>query len=339
MTFGDIRHFIFLGGGQLLVDLLPQLRERQYKVTFVTSPRHARGTVTHQGKALALEDLLQQQGVEYFVSQDVNQDQQVLALVTNQTLGLSQGAAWILKKSFIDRFQGRLINWHGTCLPQDRGGGGFSWRIMRGERRGCHLFHRIDTGIDTGHIIFQQEFNYPDTCLIPQDYEDFYATKAVGFTGAFLDHLAAGHHFEERTQDETKSIYFPRLATSENGWIDWRWSAQDINNFINAFGRPYAGAATYWRGEKILVHGCRVSQETFQMHPFMSGLVLRNRQDICVAAPEGALLLKEILDAGGKNITADVRPGERLITPSEKLDEALAFRAVYDPGGLKKKDA
>ena len=42
-----------------------------------------------------------------------------------------------------------LINFHGTRLPLDAGGGGFSWKIMREDRIDNQLVHLIDEGIDT----------------------------------------------------------------------------------------------------------------------------------------------------------------------------------------------
>ena len=59
------------------------------------------------------------------------------ALVPGEMIALSFGARWIINKKLRDDlFRGLVLNAHGARLPNDRGGGGFSWRIMRGDRIG-----------------------------------------------------------------------------------------------------------------------------------------------------------------------------------------------------------
>ena len=39
-------------------------------------------------------------------------------------------------------------------MPLDAGGGGFSWRILRSDRIASFFVHLVDTGIDTGDVLF-----------------------------------------------------------------------------------------------------------------------------------------------------------------------------------------
>ena len=63
---------------------------------------------------------------------------------------------------------------HGTRLPKNKGGGGFSWQILNNNRLGCNMIHQIDSGIDTGDIIFFKEYIFSQACKIPEDYEKFH---------------------------------------------------------------------------------------------------------------------------------------------------------------------
>ena len=59
----------------------------------------------------------------------------------------------MLKNSTISSlFKNKLFNLHSTGLPQNRGGGGFSWQIMMGVKS-VTARHLVDNGIDTGPII------------------------------------------------------------------------------------------------------------------------------------------------------------------------------------------
>ena len=68
------------------------------------------------------------------------------------TLFISLGSRLIFDSKAVDFFSGNLINFHGTRLPYDSGGGGSSWKIMRNDRIDNQLVHIIDEGIDNIQI-------------------------------------------------------------------------------------------------------------------------------------------------------------------------------------------
>ena len=103
---------------------------------------------------------------------------------------MSIGAAWIFKDYVIkDLFKKKLYNMHGTRLPQNRGGGGFSWQIMMGNRLGFCQLHLVDKGVDTGDIIKTEEFLYPPSCRIPKDYINLYREKNMHFITSFIKEI------------------------------------------------------------------------------------------------------------------------------------------------------
>ncbi len=85
----------------------------------------------------------------------------LLPPLTDSWVAISFGARWIFRSEILygtHAFAGRLVNAHGTRLPFDRGGGGFSWRVMRGDRIGCLLLHKVDAGIDTGSVVAFEDY-------------------------------------------------------------------------------------------------------------------------------------------------------------------------------------
>ena len=112
-----------MGGGELLASSALQLNSAGYGVLVVTSPRHIREIAS--GSRAAFIDHLKRNSIEYAVSTQINSDENVVKRITPSTVGLSFGAAWIFRKKFIDRFNGKLLNLHGTS---------FSWHILRDNR-------------------------------------------------------------------------------------------------------------------------------------------------------------------------------------------------------------
>ena len=70
----------------------------------------------------------------------------------SETLFVSIGCVGgFLKKEIIENFfKFNLINFHGTRLPYDAGGGAYSWNILRNDRINNLIAHIIEPGIDKG---------------------------------------------------------------------------------------------------------------------------------------------------------------------------------------------
>ncbi len=331
MRFGHIDTIILFGGGQRLVNFLSLAKN--YKTIVLSAPRLL--NISLDQEAVTVEQYFMKHGIGYYCVEDLN-NFDINPYINAHTLGISFGAPWIFKPEFINKFKGRLINAHGARLPKNRGAATFSWQIMRRDHGGCHLFHIVDGGIDTGTIIFKNEFDFPETCRTPKDYKNFFMAGEMEFFKEFMRKLEREEDFEEIPQDEEKSTYFPRLSTAHHGWIDWSWRTKDIVQFISAFDNPHEGASTFLNGKRVFIKDAAVDMSEGGFHPFMAGLIIRTVPgSILVAVKDGGIMLRSLRDEHGTDIMNAIRPGHRLATPISHLDAARAFTAVYTPQGLK----
>jgi methionyl-tRNA formyltransferase len=325
---------ILFGGGTVLCKAALWLKNLQRPVVVVTSPRHASEVPDGIGRSLA--EALAAGGVDTVVSDNVSTDAAVARLISKGTVGLSFGAGWIFRPAFIEKFGGELYNFHGARLPQNRGGGGFSWQILSGSRLGYALVHRLDEGVDTGPVVFMREFVYPSQCRVPIDFYRVLAEEYLAMFPAFIAALDAGAVRDVAAQSEHLSSYWPRLSTEHHGLIDWAWPAVDIERFVCAFDEPYSGASTFVGEERVSVKGCTSESGDGQFHPFQAGLIYRkSATGVFVAATGGSLLFQHVTDQQGRAVMERLRVGDRLHTPSAALSAARAYRAVYTPAGLK----
>ncbi len=335
MKFGKINSYMLFGGGPLLFEFARRLKGKRMPIFVVTSERHAR-EIFNAGKKTSFKNALKRENIACLISDDINTDSRVKDKITKETLGISFGAAWILKKPFIDSFGGRLLNAHGSRLPMDRGGGGFSWRIMRNDRIGSSLLHKIDPGIDTGNIIERKEYVFPASCRVPADYIAYALAQYLIFLDTFIRNVRVGKNFKIIHQKESESIYWPRLATDIHGFIDWNWKREEVERFISAFDDPYKGASTFLHDIKARIKKC-TSVPGRPFHPFQNGLVYRiEKRTIFIAMREGGLKIQSVTDEKGNSIMGEIRVGERFYTPLKHLEAAKQFRAIYTPHGLKK---
>ncbi|MGZ8361940.1 MAG: hypothetical protein ACXWUX_15585, partial [Allosphingosinicella sp.] len=174
-----------------------------------------------------------------------------------------------------------------------------------------------------GPSVAAAPFHYPDNVVTPADFDAEDERRGAALLADFLPGALAGEVARD-AQDEARSTYWPRLSTDLHGWIDWSWTAAEIERFCRAFGPAYAGARTCVRGGLARVRSC-TRGESDDFHPFQAGLIYRIDGDSLFVAARG----------GGLRIELDVaaRVGDRLFTPRALLERALATRVTYLPDG------
>ena len=257
------------------------------------------------------------------------------------TIFVSLGARYIFKKHTIENFfSNNLVNFHGTRLPLDAGGGGFSWKIMREDRIDNQLVHLVDEGLDTGPIIDNHLSLFPKQCQIPIDFEVYRLKKFIEFYTRFFKQVQNGKYFELKPQLNYLGRYNPRLNTENDGLINWDMDSYDLFNFINAFDEPYKGASTFLNNgnfgklylKKVHLHGGDSSN-----HPYMSGIVSRHDKNWIVVSTKSKhmILIEEVLDKKGNNIIKDIKVGDRFYTPYEELEKSKKTRTIFNSKGLK----
>lgn len=331
-NFGKIESILFFGAGSVLTRVVGDLLGKKH--LFVVTGQRLATSPSHE-PTVTMIDFLQQSAVPCITVDDVNTAPEVSSLITPATLGISLGAPWIFKRKIIQMFDGRLINGHGARLPQDRGGGGFSWRILRGSRLGYSAYHLVTTGVDDGPIVKYREYVFPPHCRIPRDFETFAADHMYDLLKDLLAEIDQGQPIEAIPQIEYLSSYWPRLSADIHGFVDWDWYASEIEAFINAFDEPYPGASTLLGSRLVKLRKAYVEQSDGTFHPFQSGIVYRrNPTGLFVAARGGALVIGQVL-ADGENIAGSVRVGDRFHTPHSYLERARATRVFYTPRGMR----
>lgn len=334
VEFPKINKVVLLGGGKVLRELVEFIQGSGIKLIVLIAPRHSLETIG----GVTLENFLKSRKVDFQILESINVKNLKDALGDLEASAcLSLGAAWVFSQEVISEvFSNRLLNSHGTRLPQNRGGGGFSWQVMTSNRFGFTTLHLVDAGIDTGPIISQEEFLYPASCRIPADYQEKFDVENLIFLRSFFSKLMkSSTAFELHIQSEPMSSYWPRLSSKMNSWIDWGLDPISLERFICAFDDPYSGAKTYLNGKLVLVKKVALNFEDGQFHPFQSGLVYRTGKDwICVAVSGAGLILQSLQEESGESVLGEVRTGDRFNTPNELLDQARK-RISYGSTGLK----
>ena len=155
----------------------------------------------------------------------------------NPDLILWYGWSWIIPKKILKKYYSVML--HPSPLPKYRGGSPIQNQIIKGETTSAVTLFKMDGGIDTGDIIYQELFS------LEGDLEDIF--KHITYIGTDLSVKMLNNfpNLNLTPQDNTKSTYFNRRTPeqSEITLEELRGStAKDLYNKIRALQDPYPNA-------------------------------------------------------------------------------------------------
>ena len=297
-------------------------RKKGCNVTIFTEKLHL-ALPTKNGQSL--KEKLTNEGFNYFSIKKLTL--QYLKKNTNKnSIGISLNSIWIFDNKIIDFFNGNLYNYHDTPLPEFRGAAAYTWLILLNQKKWGITMHKVASSLDVGNIVKQKNFSFPKSCRIPQDYLDYKLKFEKNFFTTFLDELIS-KKLKTFSQKNNFSTYWPRLVTPYNGFINWNWSAKEIELFIRSFDDPHQGSSTFIDGIKVRLKKCSFHKNT-NFHPFQSGMIYRiDESKLFVAANGGTLEINDIFDLQGKKINSILRVGHRFHTRTKYLETSFTTRA------------
>src|SRR5258707_1535051 len=187
------------------------------------------------------------------------------------------------------------LNLHASILPRWRGAAAIQAAIAAGDCETGITVMYMNEGLDTGDILLQRSVE-----ILPIDtggsMHDRLAQIAPEALLESLRLVAAGNA-PRIAQDNARATYAPKLKR-EHGQIDWSDSAEAIERKIRAYN-PWPGAFMKVDLQNLKVFSASVVDLNGQ-----PGEVLRNDQDLVVAAGKGALSLAEVQLEGKRRMSA-----------------------------------
>jgi methionyl-tRNA formyltransferase len=148
-----------------------------------------------------------------------------------------------------------VVTFHPGMLPLRRGGAPLNWALIDGlDSTGVSMYY-MDKGIDTGDIIAQREME-----IGKEDTAGSLLARFGGIAVVLLDEyyplLENGE--APRTAQDNELATFTRRRKPEDGEIIWRFSTQQIHNLVRATTKPFPGAYTFFRGQRLTIWKARL---------------------------------------------------------------------------------
>lgn len=157
----------------------------------------------------------------------------------------SCSSRFIFKKDLLDMFKNRIFNIHPSHLPEEKGGGVFTYRIFNEKWFCTACIHLVDEGIDTGKILIKEKKFYIKKESSPLKFLIETNKIYLIMIKKFIKKIVNQEKFFLKKQDSNKGTYFSRFFTDKMGFINWNLDGKSISNFILGCSKPYSGSSTF----------------------------------------------------------------------------------------------
>lgn len=306
---------VFMGTPDYAVGALEALIRAGHEITAaVTQPDKAKGRSGNLQYPPVKECALAH-GIPVFQPERIKRPEAVAQLRTYEAdVFVVAAFGQILSREILDMPAYGCLNIHASLLPRYRGASPIQHVIIDGEKRTGITIMQMDTGIDTGDILYRKEMSIDrqDTCQTLYGKLTVLGGQAIVEA---LELLRQGALIPEKQRDED-SCYAP-IITKEMGRIDFAKDALSIERLIHGMN-PWPSAYTFYQGKQLKIWDALACEEDVSAtEPGTIAAV--DRQDFTVATGRGSLKALEVQLEGKKRMSAhDFLLGVRL-APGEKL--------------------
>lgn len=264
------------------------------------------------GRGLALKETpvalwAKENGIKVY--KPANQSE-LVSIVENVDLVLTIGYGVIIKEEILNLPKYGFINLHFSLLPKWRGAAPVQRAIEAGDQTTGVTVFKLDKGMDTGPIYLQKEL------AMPAGANSASLLKDLSFLGSTIaiDAIAAIENGEVPVEQPTTGSSRAEKLSKEEGRIDWKMSATQIDQKIRAF-YPSPGAWTTFRDEVIKIDSVLLSHRP-NSDP---GEILVYEKDLFVSTATGSLQIISLKPAGKPVMTASAWLNGARITSQERF--------------------
>ena len=203
----------------------------------------------------------------------------------------------ILRRELLNIPRWGAINIHASLLPKYRGAAPIQWAILDDQEKTGLSIMRMDEGLDTGPVLFQEE-----TAILRDEtagsLHDRLAQRAGPLMIAALEKMSA-QVVEEQIQDHARATYAPKIEKHMMR-IDWTLPAPKISALVRALD-PAPGARTTLAGKEVKVFSSRVVDPGSVTGA--PGTVLNHSRDaLIIGTGQGAVAVGAIQAPGKKRM-------------------------------------
>ena len=162
----------------------------------------------------------------------------------------------ILPDSILNIPKYGCVNLHASLLPKYRGPAPINWAIINGDTKTGNTIFFLDSGVDTGKILYTSECEITENMTTGELYEKL-EKQGPSLVLKALDSIST-NSYELIQQDESVACKAPKLF-KDDAKIDFSKDAKVVHNQIRGMN-PFPGSHSFFRDKLIKIISSEVSQ-------------------------------------------------------------------------------
>lgn len=224
--------------------------KQEHQVTVVTQPDRPAGR-GKQLKATPISEIFPD-------ALKPNSEEELAQVISGSDLLITIGYGRLLKPSTlsIPTFGG--INLHFSLLPKWRGAAPVQRAIEAGDKESGVTVFQMDSGMDTGPIWEQIEYQIPYGANSVELFKELSIIGADALVGA-IEKIQTG----AKPTPQSGAVSIAAKISKQEGRIDWHLDAESIVRKIKAFSNN-PGVFTSIRGEQIKINEAHMTTGVYE---------------------------------------------------------------------------
>ncbi len=178
------------------------------------------------------------------------------------------------------------LNIHFSILPKYRGAAPAQRALINGDATTGYSIFKLDEGLDTGPILFNEEVNISD-----QIGAENLLSNLANLAAKSLPRLINNYSNWKFLEQSGVASQAPKIANEEKR-VDWYKGAKIIRNLERGM-EINGGIHTFFRGEKLSIKDLALSDETLK-----PGELVIQDGELLVGTGDKAIKIKSIQPAG-----------------------------------------
>jgi methionyl-tRNA formyltransferase len=174
------------------------------------------------------------------------------------------GWYWLISEKTLNKVPNGFLGIHNSLLPLYKGGSPLVWQLINGEEEvGVSMF-TLTKGVDNGDLWFQQKVKINNIDNINDVLLKIESQTIKNFKLYYLD-IIKGKKSPTPQPNITESYCAQRIPG--DGLVDWKKSSIEISNFIRAQSKPYPGAYSFYKEQKLIFWDVVLNKTTYYGTP------------------------------------------------------------------------
>ena len=205
----------------------------------------------------------------------------------------------ILPKSMLEIPALGFINVHPSLLPKYRGASPIQSAILNGDTETGVTIMKIDEKMDHGPILTHAKLQIAHN----DNYDTLSKKLAILGANILIKNIPAytSRKIKPTEQEHNKATY-TKIIRKEDGRINWRKKAEEIERMIRAY-YPWPSAWTMWSNKFLKILEADVMEKNC-LPAGRQGEVFLNGSNLEIKCDKGNLIIKKLQLEGGKILSA-----------------------------------